>query len=525
MFPRTKTAYNKDGSQRQYLYIVASVREGDKVRQKTIANLGRLDKLQEEGELDKLIDGLAAFSKNSWVQTEAAKLMVHNAKEWGTELIFRHLWKKLGLQDILDDIVARTGSAAPTAEAIYAMVLNRVSEPLSKRAVSQWVDDIHRPEFSALRLRHYYNALDFLEEHKEAIEFDLFHNVKNLFNMELDLVFWDTTSTYFTGEGPVGLAKHGHSKDHRPDRKQLMIGVLMTREGLPVSHQIYPGNTADIETFKDMIKNAGKKFKLGRTIFVGDRGMVSQELLDELDRQGVEYIVGVRMRKVKATEQVLKTGGRYKKINESLYVKEVWSDDADRYIICYNPEEAERDRIVRAETVKKLEDKLRETSVKQMVGHRGYRRYLSIKGPKPTIDLRTIKNEARYDGKYVLRTNAMLDTDEVAQAYKELWRVERAFRDLKSTLSLRPMYHWKESRVRGHVMVCFLALVLESALQNHLPEEVEYSYLIRDLKQLRAVELTLSGEKYLCRTELPGCSNAAFKALGIRPPNLTTKIN
>ena len=524
MYTRTKTFTNKDGSKRTYLYIVEGVRENGRVRQKTVANLGRLENLQKDG-LDKLIEGLANFSRNHWIQTKAEELMVHNAKEWGTELIFHHLWVKLGLQDILDKLLSGTDIAIPTTEAIYAMVLNRISEPSSKRAVHQWVNDIHRPSFEELQLHHFYRALDFLSEHKDAIELNLFHNVMNLFNLELDMVFWDTTSTYFTGDGPAGLAMHGHSKDHRPDQKQVIIGVLMTREGIPVAHQMYPGNTADIETFRSMIKDARNRFKLGRTIFIGDRGMVGKELLDELDSQGIEYVVGIRMRKMKAAAEVLKTGGRYKKVSENLHVKEVWSGDADRYIVCYNPEEAERDRIVRAETVKKLEEKLKETSLKQMVGNKGYRRYLNIEGAKASVDYQAFKNEARYDGKYILRTNAMLDTDEAAQAYKELWRVERAFRDLKSTLDLRPIYHWRESRVSGHIMVCFLALVLESALQRSLHnEQIEFSYLIKDLKQLKSVELTMAGEKYLCRTDLPGCSSKAFKAIGLRVPRQTSKI-
>ena len=359
--------------------------------------------MQGDG-LDKLIASLASFSRNNWVQANAEELMVNSAKEWGTELIFRQLWVKLGLQKILDELLSVTDIYMPTAEAVYAMVLNRISEPSSKRAVHQWVDDIYRPSFEDLQLHHFYRALDFLAEHKDAIELSLFYNVINLFNLELDMVFWDTTSTYFTGDGPADLAKHGHSKDHRPDRKQVIIGVLMTHEGIPVAHQVYPGNTADIETFRSMINEARSRFKLGRAIFIGDRGMVSKELLDELGRQSIEYVVGVRMRNMKAAEGVLKTGGRYKKVSDNLHVKEVWSDDADRYIVCYNPEEAERDRIVRAETVKKLEQKLEETSLKQMVGNKGYRRYLNIEGAKASIDYQAFKREARYDGKYVLIT-------------------------------------------------------------------------------------------------------------------------
>ncbi|MBC7106877.1 MAG: IS1634 family transposase [Firmicutes bacterium] len=520
MYVRTKTFANKDGSKRTYLQIVEGVREGGRVRQKVVANLGRLEDL-EVGDLDRLIASLARFSKTRWVRSEAAKLLVTSAKEWGTDLIFRHLWEQLELHTSLERRLAHTAITAPLAEAVYAMVLNRISDPLSKRAVNEWVHEIYRPSFEKLELHHFYRALDFLVAHKEEIELDLFFRVRNLFNLALDLVFWDTTSTYFEGRGPAGLAAYGYSRDRRPDRVQILVGVLMTREGIPIGHKVFSGNTADIETFKAVIKEVRERFQLGRVIFVGDRGMVSPKLLDELDRENIHYIVGVRLRDMPAVAKVLKTGGRYHQVNEHLYIKEVWTEDADRYIVCYNPAEAERDRQAREELLKKLQEKLARGG-KELIGHRSYRRYLDLAGSTVRLKQDVLEEEAQYDGKYVLRTNAGLDTAETVEAYHDLWRVERAFRELKSTLDLRPIYHWQDRRVRGHVMVCFLALVLESALQRRLKEmesPVEYTYLIRDLKQLRAVELTLDGQRYLCRTELPGQSYEAFKAVGLRPPS------
>ncbi len=272
-------------------------------------------------------------------------------------------------------------------------------------------------------------------------------------------------------------------------------------------------------TFRQIIVDLRRRFNLSRVIFVGDR--VSREILDELDRNHIEYIVGMRMRKVNDVSEVLKTGGRYKVVRKNLIVKEVWYD-ADRYIVCYNPLQAEYDQKAREAMVVKLESQLKNNGVKSLVGNSGYRRYLLLKKDAVVgIDQKVLKKEARYDGKYVLRTNSILDTDQVALAYKDLWRVERAFREIKSSLDLRPVYHWKDSRVRGHIMVCFLALVLESALRRKLLEkniEVEYIYLLRDLQQLRAVELTIGEDRYLSRTELAGKANEAFRALGIRPP-------
>ncbi|OAT79492.1 IS1634 family transposase, partial [Desulfotomaculum copahuensis] len=356
--------------------------------------------------------------------------------------------------------------------------------------------------------------------YKEKIELDLFENTRDLFDLDVDMVFWDTTSTYFEGRGPVELGRYGYSKDHRPDRIQVMIGVVMTRVGIPIAHEVFPGNTSDAATFRQIIAKVRQRFNLTRVIFVGDRGMVSKDILDDLDKDRIEYIVGMRMRKIKDVGAVLKTGGRYRTVKENLKVKEVWHD-ADRYIVCYNPVQAEYDKHARDEMARKLAEQLKSGGIKSLVGNRGYRKYLLLnKEAVVGIDHEAMQQEARFDGKYVLRTNTQMSTEEAALAYKDLWRVERAFRKMKSSLDLRPVFHWKDSRVRGHIMVCFLALVLESALQRKLVEKnikVEYIYLLRDLQQLKAVELSIGDEKFLCRTELAGKAYEAFKALGIRP--------
>jgi len=528
MFARTKTFNNKDGSTRTYLQILESYRDGGKTRQRVVANLGRIEDLQD-GSLDRLMAHLAKFSKKKWLMVEAEKLMAHQAREWGLELVFRHLWERLNLHKIISTHFAEGAyTHLQLAEAVYAMVLNRISDPLSKRGTNEWIKDIYRPDFAQLELHHFYRALDFLAENKDSIEIALFEQTRNLFDYEVDMVFWDTTSTYFEGNGPLELGRYGYSKDKRSDRIQVMIGVVMTKSGIPIAHEGFPGNTSDIATFKEIISRTKKDFNLNRVIFVGDRGMVSKDLLDELDQQRIEYIVGMRMRKINDVEQVLKTGGRYRIVKDNLKVKEVWYD-ADRYIVCQNPVQAEHDRQAREEMIAKLEEQLKNNGIKSLIGNSGYRRYLLLnKDAVVGIDKKAIEAEARYDGKYVLRTNSQLDTHQVALAYKDLWRVERAFRTLKSSLDLRPVYHWKDSRVRGHIMVCFLALALESALQRKMVEkniDVEYSYVLRDLQQLRAVEMTIGDTKYLCRTELAGKAYEAFRALGIRPPAQVAELN
>jgi len=249
--------------------------------------------------------------------------------------------------------------------------------------------------------------------------------------------------------------------------------------------------------------------------------MVRDAVLEEIEAQGLEYKVGVKIGKAKAMKDVLSRGGRYKEVRGNLRVKEV-ELDGERYVVCLNPEEAERDRQVREEVVVKLKERLQKDGLKSLVGNSGYRRFLKVTGTEARIDEDAVREEARYDGKYVLRTNnRTLRPEQVALAYKELWRVEQAFREMKSGLDLRPIFHWTEPRVRGHIMVCFLAFFLQSALRRRLDEEgsdVSYTDLIHDLRQVRAFEVELDGTRYLLRPPLYGKSYEGFKAAGIRPP-------
>ncbi|MBE3582311.1 MAG: IS1634 family transposase [Thermoanaerobacteraceae bacterium] len=522
MFIREKSFKNKDGSTRTYLQLVETARENGRVRQRVVANLGRLDELQQNGQLERLVEGLNRYTRLALVKKQAAELRTGPDREWGPALVFKALWENLGLGPIIRTMHQETELTFDVDAALFAMVLNRLCDPFSKLGVSKWIDTVYHPAFAELELHHFYRALDFLAERKEQIEEQLFNRVRDLFHLKLDLVFWDTTSTYFEGNGPCILACYGHSKDSRPDRLQVVVGLLMTQEGIPVAHEVFPGNMADVKSFAEALRTLTKRFLIRKVILVGDRGMVSDTVLKEIEAQGLEYIVGVRMRKVKAMDQVLSRPGRYREIQPNLKVKEV-RHEGKRYIVCFNPEEAEYDRQARESMVQKLKEKLQKDGLKSLVGNSGYRRFLKVSGTEAVIDEKAIEEEARYDGKYVLTTNnATLSPEEIALAYKDLWRVERAFREMKSGLDLRPIFHWKDARVRGHIMVCFLAFLLESALRRRLQENNYYGPyidLMQDLKQVRAFELELNGTRYLLRPPLYGKSYEAFKAVGIRPPS------
>ena len=521
MYTRTKTFQNKDGTTRTYLQIVQTRRIGNKVRQKVIANLGRLEELQE-GSLDRLIQGLTRYSLHKWVKLNAGQLAARRARQWGPAIIFHHLWQELGLEKIVNRVMGH--SQADYTLAAFAMVLNRLCDPRSKRGVDKWVSKVYWPGLEKLQLHHYYRALDYLAEHKNEMEEQLFAHIRNLFDLKLDLVFWDTTTTYFEGRGPQ-MAERGYSKDRRSDCQQLVIGVLMTQNGFPVAHQVFPGNMADIDTFRVCLQEVQSRFSIGRVILVADRGMVSRKLLTEIEEAGLSYIVGIRMRKAKAMAEVLSRPGRYQEVADNLKVKEVLYQK-ERYLICHNPQEAQKDQLSREEMLTTLARKLK-SGPKELVGNRGFRRFLKIQNAAVTIDQELVSQEARFDGKYVLKTNTALTPSAVAQSYKSLWQVERAFRELKSGLELRPVYHWNDLRVQGHIMVCFLALVLETALCRRLKEAgntFSYLDLMDDLGELRAVEVELDGKNYLTRSEMVGNTFKLFKALKLRTPKLIQEM-
>ncbi len=527
MFVRVKRRQNKDGTVREYLQIVENKRIDGKIRQRVLCTLGRLDQLRE-GQLDRLIDSLAKFSEKQAVLEQAEGLFAEWSRDYGPVHVFRRVWERVGLARILDKFCSESRVEFDVTEAVFAMVLNRLCNPQSKLGVSEWArEDVYEPRFSELELHHYYRALDFLAQRKETLEEQLFFQGRDLFNQTVDLVFFDTTSSYFEGEGAKEFSRHGYSRDHRPDRVQVVIGLLMRQDGIPIAHEVLPGDTPDIKAFLGIIKRCRHRFNIRRVIIVADRGMVSEKTLRTIEEAGYEYIVGVKMRRVKEVRDIiLSRSGRYQKVSENLRVKNV-EYNGKRYVVCLNPQEAERDAQVRQQVLEHLEQKLKRGGLKGLIGNSAYRKFLSVSGDTVQIDQERINEEARFDGKYVLRTNTSLPTNEVALAYKQLWMVERAFREMKCTLKLRPMYHWTESRIRGHIMVCFLAFYLEMTLRRMLNEvapDAEYSKVIRDLNRLKAVKLNVNGKEFVARTELRGDAYLAFKAVGARPPQRVLQL-
>ena len=523
MFVRVKNV-QANGRRYQYLQVVENFREGERVRQRILGSLGRLDELLASGDLERVITQLVEQCPSVRLlrAEQAGTLQVLSDQSWGPVLVFDRLWEELGLKALLQQLVR--GVAFDFERMIFAQVLQRFLEPGSDLRGSKWIDTVYEPAFAPLRLEHFYRSLGRLWKHKERIEVALYERGRDLFNGELDLAFFDTTSTYFEGTSLKGWAKLGKSKDHRPDHLQLVVGVVMRRDGLPVACEIWPGNTADVTTLVPIVQTLKKRFGIRRVVLVCDRGMVSAANLVAIEAAGFQYIVGMKMRNlVEVRDEVLARAGRYQEVSENLRVKEVWVDER-RYVVCFNPDEAAKDRADRQATVEKIRLKLAKGGLKQLIANRGYKRYLRIKRGSATIDETRVKQDEHYDGKYVLRTSTELPADEVACAYKHLTWIERLWRDLKDIVELRPIFHWqKRDNVKGHIFVCFLSLYLAALLKRKLAQadlKLPWDEIIRDLSALRAITVALGGEQYLLRSPLQGSAGKILAALGIKPPPL-----
>jgi Transposase DDE domain len=545
MFFRTKTS-----GPRTYLQVVENRWEKGRSRQRVVATLGRLDQLQQSGQLDALLASGARLARSVLILSEHAqgKLPTISVRHIGPALVFQRLWQVTGCQQVIHQLLKGRRFEFAIERAVFLTVLHRLFDPGSDRAADKWKDDYEIEGCKDLQLHHLYRAMGWLGEelspkeqadqtpfaprcNKDLIEEALFVRRRDLFT-ELQLVFFDTTSIYFEGQGGETIGQRGHSKDHRPDLKQMIIGAVLDGQGRPICCELWPGNTTDVTTLIPVVDRLRSRFGVTKVCIVADRGMISTETIEELEQpqRAWQYILGARMRSQnEVKEEVLARAGRYRVVHRErqtsddpapLKVKEV-QVEGRRYVVCLNEDEARKDAADREAIVASLREKLR-TGEKSLVGNKGYRRYLSSTGADHfQIDEAKIKEEARYDGKWVLRTNTELDAAEVALQYKRLWMVEAWFRSSKSLLQTRPIYHKCDETIRGHVFCSFLALVLRQELEVRLAKdghEFEWADVIQDLDRLQMVEVEQDGKRFLLRSEVQRTCGIVFRAAGVAVP-------
>jgi transposase len=473
----------------------------------------------------------------------------------GGPLLFGRLWERLGIAEVLNDLLQDRGFEFAVERAVFASVLHRLFVSGSDRRCEKWMTDYRIAGIDGLQLHHFYRAMAWLGEEiapaatgslaprciKDLIEEQLFERRRDLFS-DLSLVFMDTTSLSFYGAGGGTLGAYGHSKDHRADLKQMILAVVIDGDGRPICTEpicteMLPGNTADATVLLPVVDRLRERFHIGRVCVVADRGMISAATIAALEERKLEYILGARERSSAVVRRlVLEDTAPLTPLlverargETQLFVKEV-RVGAARYILCRNEAEAERERNERQAIVAGLAKQLARGD-KALIGNSAYRRYLrrtptetGKPGPAFEIDAGKLAEEARYDGVFVLRTNARVTPLQAVLRDRDLLQVEDLFRRAKAILRTRPIYHSSDAAIRGHVFCSFLALMLQKELTDLCHSRglvVEWADLLRDLDRLQEATIEKDGKRITTRTAVAGQVGRVFQAAGIAlPPNL-----
>ncbi len=543
MYVRTIKRKNKDGSEVEYVQLAHNTRHSEKgySHAEVIHSFGRRDQLDVEA-LKRLVGSLSRFISLEDAQTieaEGQGLKFVSSQPAGGALLLKGLWKRIGIETCLTEAVKNRDFTTPVQDAIFTMVANRALAPCSKLAVEEWAEkDVYLDIEQPIQVQHLYRSMDFLLEHASIIQEKVFWATAHLLNLTVDLIFFDTTNTYFEMEDPgeSELIAFGKSKHKRDDLPQVTIGLAVTREGIPVRCWVLPGNQNDAKCV-DQVQKDLNDWKLGNVIWAMDRGMTSEENRRNLQRAGGQYILGEKLRGTNINEEALNRGGRFKTIKENLHIKEVFVGEGSgrrRFVIAYNPEQAEHDKHVREKNLERINAEL-ETLGKQsgktmlkskyaLLAHRSMGRYLKeLKSGSLKIDKAKVKQDEKLDGKYLLSTSDMsLSAEDVALGYKQLMEVERAFRSLKSTLSLRPVYHTKDDRIRSHVLLCWLALLLVRIVE--LETGMTWPKVRAELERLHLGKFLHKDSHILQYTELTNIQRNILKKLKISIPKKIKSI-
>jgi hypothetical protein len=561
MYLRTTSQTRKDGTVVRYLQLAHNVWNAEKGRSDAtvLYNFGRED-AQTRDTLERLVRSLSRYlapEEPEIGEPALCDFAFVESRPLGGAYVLDALWQQLGIGETVTRLLGSRRRDRKAERALFALVANRALSPSSKLAAAEWVEkDVEIPGLPTITDDALYRAMDFLLEIAPALERAVFHQVANLLNLEVDLLFFDTTSIYFcidaaddaverdargevlTDDGDdhftkspavtTGFRTYGKSKDHRDDLPQIVVGLAVTREGIPVRVWSWPGNTSDSALIRQ-VKADLREWTLSRVVWVADRGFTSQENRRYLRRGDDHYIMGEKLRSAsKEAQAALSRAGRYKEVAGNLKVKEVKLTEEERFIICSNPEAAERDAQVRARLLAHLTDLIKDSDrlspmkraeLKGVISTKpGLSRFLrTTAGGLLRIDAEAVDSDEKLDGKYLLRSSdPTLSPEDIALGYKQLSEVERGWRDLKHVLDLRPVYHRKEERIRAHIILCWLALLLVRVAETKTDDS--WPNVRRELERLQVGTFEGQSGFFRKRTALTPAQKVIFRRLAIQEP-------
>jgi len=542
MYPRVNTV--KQGNQTyHYLQILQSFRHQGKVRQRVVANLGRIELLGEN--LDRLVTSLSKYCKKNLVTPE--QIQCRQALLWGPVLLARHLWQQVHLPEIVAKHCKSPWQKFDITQTSFVLVANRLCEPASEHGLARWLEHTFvcdsqghrwqpdwlpteritkskRVKVQQRQLNYWYRSLDALLSAKEQIEQALYHQVRDLFSVKVDMVLYDLTSTYFCRKQPkANLRRHGQSKDKRPRQVQVVLGVVMAN-GFPIAHHVFAGNTADKTTLKKVLTDLQRRFGLRHIMVVSDRGLVSDENLEFLSQQGLSYLLAIGSRRNDQAQQVLckLDENQWQHIDQDNQVQEVRLDGQSiRYFVIDSQGRKDYEQSMRQCSMQRSYEQLKKVQASVKAGclkdpakigaaanqavsnHHGYRYYCwKVTGPGKfdfLEDQQKLQAEIIREGKYILKTDdQQISPSEAVACYKELNTVEQGFRDLKDVIDMRPIYHKTDDRIKAHIFVASLALFLKQTLQYQLAStlpQISSSDAFAAMKSMGIAELNFNGQR------------------------------
>lgn len=501
MFLREVVTGRREGKPVRYAQIVEAFRNADgKPRHRVLLSLGRVDALDQD-QVRRLVVALSRY-----LETGAVPLggRVGEVRDFGVGYLADFLWRRLRLPAFFAKQLRKRKFEVPVERALFALVAHRMLDPTSKLATWDWLQhDAWLPGTSGLKLQHLYRAMDFLDDCHESLEEALYTHRRSLFD-RVELVYYDTTSTYFECDEPgdepsaQGLRQRGYSRDVRPDRKQIVLGLAVDQQGLPIASDVYSGDTTDALTVLPMLQRL-RNLGLRRVVWVADRGMASSVNLSSVQAAGLHYVVGVRLRADEPLRAAISRDPQsFVEASEGLQVKDLLVD-GKRIVVCFSPHSAQRDLKLRTGAIERMQPSLdkanRGGSDAPLSEHGLYRRFVSRRDDGTwQLDKAKLEREAQCDGTYVLEvSDPDMSAAAAALAYKGLLRVEQSFRTLKNGIDLRPVYHRLDKRIRAHVSLCLLAYLLERVVE--LEAKLPFPQVRPALRRLRAVELRFEDQQ------------------------------
>lgn len=530
-----------------YLQLTKSYREGKQVRHKSVLSLGK----EGDGTIDSLVQAVSRYSGSMTIKKLSESLDVQKTFIFGPLLILQKLFERLGINQAIEGLPKSSRLSIDIKKILFTLVVSRFVRPGSKLSIFEQVQHTLYPEMVVpdIKLHQIYRALDFLAFNKEKIERSLYWHGRGLYNFQVDVVLYDLTTLRFESQRTdLGvLRQFGYSKERRGDLVQVVLGLLVDREGLPLGFEVYPGNTFEGKTIEGIEKKLRKKFNVGRFIVVGDRGLFSKKNMETLDQGGGEFIVGMKLGAIKNRHQDFYNKSFFQEVCPGLLVYET-SYEGKRLIITWSAKRAKRDRLAREEVLLKIEKKLKSRSVsaKCFVTHEAYKKYVYLKrgNKRPVLNQKAIEQEAIKDGFFGVITNVQtMSAKDLINHYKDLWKVEDAFGELKGTLKARPVFHWTDKRIVGHLVMCFIAYLCESHLTKELrrrgcmfkSQATEEGSIasrpltvvqgMKALLEVRAVPVKVRSSVIWVRTEVVGHAAKMFRVAGVQIPKKLLKFS